>query len=45
MLPEFSIGYKKPSTPSPIEVPFEIILNEYEKEDQVESYRTQNESI
>ena len=39
VLPEFFVGYKKPQPPSPIEVPFELILAEYDKEDSVESMR------
>jgi hypothetical protein len=39
VLPEFFVGYKKPQPPSPIEVPFEVILAEYDREDQVESMR------
>jgi len=30
VLPEFTVGYKKPPPPSPIEIPFKVILSEYE---------------
>jgi hypothetical protein len=39
VLPEFPYGYKKPQPPSPIELPFELILEEYDKEDNVESQK------
>jgi hypothetical protein len=33
VLPDFAIGYKKPAPPSPIEVPFKVILADYEQDE------------
>lgn len=38
-LPEYEVGHNKLMTPSPIEIPFELILEDYEKEDNVEPSR------
>lgn len=34
VLPEFSLGYRKPIPPSPIEIQFNVILSDYELEEQ-----------
>ena len=37
VLPDFKIGYKKPAAPSPIELPLDLIMEEYSKESELPS--------